>query len=228
MYKKEFLDYLRVEKRYSQRTIVSYQTDLNQFSSYLESCFEITEINTVSHVMIRSWIVELIERVISTKTVNRKIATLNTYFKYLLRMEIVTSNPMLKITAPKMSKKLPVFVEEEAMINLLEELEFPDNFNGELDRLILELFYSTGIRLSELINIKAVDVSNYGSTIKVLGKRNKERIIPIGKSLLILINNYIREKIKLNLLQSEFLLQDEKGKKLYEKKVYRIVNKLTA
>ena len=141
MHQEKFLEYLRVEKRYSERTLVSYGTDLRQFKVYLKDFFETEEITDVNHMMIRSWIVELIENEISTKSVNRKIATLNTYYKFLLKEQKIELNPMLKIIAPKMSKRLPVFVEEKAMEELFEEMEFADDFNGVLDKLVLELFF---------------------------------------------------------------------------------------
>ncbi|NQY66379.1 MAG: tyrosine-type recombinase/integrase [Flavobacteriales bacterium] len=225
MHQEKFLEYLRVEKRYSERTLVSYGTDLRQFKVYLKDFFETEEITDVNHMMIRSWIVELIENEISTKSVNRKIATLNTYYKFLLKEQKIELNPMLKIIAPKMSKRLPVFVEEKAMEELFEEMEFADDFNGVLDKLVLELFYATGIRLSELINIKRINVDQANSSIKVLGKRNKERIIPINKLLLESIRDFELKKGEIEIIDPEYLFVDALGKKLYEKKVYRIVTK---
>jgi integrase/recombinase XerC len=225
MYQIQFLEYLRVERRYSERTLVSYETDLRQFKTFLVESFETKDIVEVDHQMIRGWIVQLIENEISTKSVNRKIATLNTYYRFLMKEQKVKVNPMLKILAPKMSKRLPVYVEEIAMEKLFEEMEFPDDFNGTLEKLVLELFYATGIRLSELINIRLSDVDEINGTIKVLGKRNKERIIPINKILIDEISNYETKKMELDTINDTFLLMDVTGKKLYEKKVYRIVTK---
>lgn len=216
-----FLEFIQYEKRASKHTLVAYSNDIKQFVTYLSTTYEITKIAEVNHTIIRSWIVSLMEQKISPRSVNRKITTLKTLYKFLLRQSIVTENPMLKILSPKTSKRLPVFIEKEKMDNLLDDTVFGDDFEGQRNKLIIELFYATGIRLSELINLKQSNVDLYQSQIKVLGKRNKERIIPFNTILKDQIQQYITAKADLN---DEFLFINKNGKQLYEKFVYRIVN----
>ena len=154
-----FLDFLRFERRYSPHTLVSYQTDLGQFAAYLKSAYELDDAAQATHPLIRGWVVELMQENLDPRTVNRKVACLRSYYKFLLRTGAIASNPMLRITAPKMAKKLPEFVPEEALNDLLNSFEFGDDFAGRRDQLVLEMLYGTGIRLSELIGIHAHDVS---------------------------------------------------------------------
>ncbi|MES2397378.1 MAG: tyrosine-type recombinase/integrase [Bacteroidota bacterium] len=216
-----FLEFIQYEKRASKHTLVAYSNDIKQFVTYLSTTYEITKIAEVNHTIIRSWIVSLMEQKISPRSVNRKITTLKTFYKFLLRQSIVTENPMLKILSPKTSKRLPVFIEKEKMDTLLDDTVFGDDFEGQRNKLIIELFYATGIRLSELINLKQSNVDMYLCQIKVLGKRNKERIVPFNAILKEQIQQYITAKANLN---DEFLLINKNGKQLYEKFVYRIVN----
>ncbi|MDO9185393.1 MAG: tyrosine-type recombinase/integrase [Bacteroidia bacterium] len=216
-----FLEFIQYEKRASKHTLVAYSNDIKQFVTYLSTTYEITKIAEVNHTIIRSWIVSLMEQKISPRSVNRKITTLKTFYKFLLRQSIVTENPMLKILSPKTSKRLPVFIEKEKMDTLLDDTVFGDDFEGQRNKLIIELFYATGIRLSELINLKQSNVDLYLCQIKVLGKRNKERIIPFNTILKDQIQQYITAKADLN---DEFLFINKNGKQLYEKFVYRIVN----
>lgn len=216
-----FLEFIQYEKRASKHTLVAYSNDIKQFVTYLSATYEITKIAEVNHTIIRSWIVSLMEQKISSRSVNRKITTLKTFYKFLLRQSIVTENPMLKILSPKTSKRLPVFIEKEKMDTLLDDTVFGDDFEGQRNKLIIELFYATGIRLSELINLKQSNVDLYLCQIKVLGKRNKERIVPFTTILKDQIQHYITAKASLN---DEFLFINKNGKQLYEKFVYRIVN----
>lgn len=221
-----FLQYLRFEKRYSANTCIAYQKDLSQFSTYIQENFPDKEINEVTHQMIRSWLGIMVESGVETRSVNRKISTLKTYFKFLLKEKAVLKNPMQKITSPKMSKKITPYIEEESLIEMLDEEEAAVGFSKTRNYLILEILYETGIRLSELIHIKCEDIDTYNLTIKVLGKRNKERIIPITNILKEKINDYIELKEK-ELVKSvekdNFLFLTKKGKKIYPKFVYRIV-----
>ena len=153
MLKNDFLQYLEYEKRYSSHTIVSYNTDLTQFHKFLKSEFDIEDISEVTHHIIRNWISVLLESGLTSRTVNRKITTLKSYFKYLLQEDVLSENPTRKIISPKSSKKLPVFIEKSKMDQLLNEIEFPNSFDGERDKLIIDLFYMTGMRLSELISV---------------------------------------------------------------------------
>jgi integrase/recombinase XerC len=215
-----FVEYLQFEKRFSPHTLVAYQTDLSQFIDYLEHTYEIKLVEEINHSLIRSWIVDLMNHKISPRSVNRKITTLKTFYKFLLRQKIVIENPMLKIQSPKTSKRLPVFVEKEKMDTLLDNIEFGDDATGLRNKLIIELFYATGMRLSELINLKESDVDLYANQVKVLGKRNKERIIPFAAELKNLIKKYMASKPESSM---DLLFLSDKGKKMSEKFVYTSV-----
>ena len=218
-----FIQYLEFEKRYSPHTITAYQHDLEQFYAYLMNTYEIDKTKEIKHIHIRSWMVSLMEQSVTPRSVNRKISTLKSYYKFLLRQDVITENPMLKILLPKMPKRLPVFLPEDKMNQLLD-IDFGEGFIGKRDKLILELLYGTGIRLSELVNLKKKDVNTYDSTIKVLEKRNKERIIPVHNSLVNLIVEYKEEIEKMSLNTEDHFFVTEKGDKVYPKLVYRIVN----
>jgi integrase/recombinase XerC len=213
----EFETYLAVEKRYSRNTIVAYIKDLNQFIEH--SCIStVDELNHINHASIRSWIVSLVEGSLENKTVNRKISTLRTFFKWLRKEQIIAKNPTARINGPKNSKRLPVFAKESELDAVKIDKVFKGDLEGIRDKLIFELFYQTGIRLSELIDLKNSDIGN--ASIKVLGKRNKERLIPISKELFDLIESYKRLKCN-RLLKNDYLFILENGNKLYPKFVYR-------
>ena len=221
MLQNKFITYLSSEKRFSEHTIKSYTTDLKQFTSFLSSEFQIIdEINEISFQIIRTWIASLLEKGINPRSVNRKISTLKTYFKFLIREGELVENPMMKVVAPKSKKRLPVFIEEDQIASLLNEVQFEEGFIGQRNKLIIELFYVTGIRLSELINIKISDVDFNNQSIKVLGKRNKERIIPLSSNVVNDLNIFIE-----NNQQNKYLFTNLEGEKLYNKLVYRLVNK---
>ena len=221
MLQNKFITYLSSEKRFSEHTIKSYTTDLKQFTSFLSSEFQIIdEINEISFQIIRTWIASLLEKGINPRSVNRKISTLKTYFKFLIREGVLIENPMTKVVAPKSKKRLPVFIEEDQIASLLNEVQFEEGFVGQRNKLIIELFYVTGIRLSELINIKISDVDFNNQSIKVLGKRNKERIIPLSSNVVNDLNIFIE-----NNQQNKYLFTNLEGEKLYNKLVYRLVNK---
>ena len=221
MPKNKFLQYLTSEKRFSNHTIKSYTTDLTQFNTYIETEFDsCTELEEINYQMIRSWVASMLERKISPRSINRKISTLKSYFKFLLRNGFLAENPMLKIVSPKVKKRLPVFIDQAQIEELLNEVEFETGFVGERDKLIIELFYVTGIRLSELINIQISDINCDEKIIKVLGKRNKERLIPLSFNMVTDLSNFI-DKYALN----TYLFTNLDGKKLYAKLVYRVVKK---
>lgn len=217
---KKFLNYLKFEKRYSDHTLVAYKTDLNQFISFILLEFEIENLKEVSHSIIRSWIANLLDSGISSRSVNRKITTLKSLFKFLLMEDFITENPTQKIVSPKNTKKLPIFLEESKMEYLFKEINFPETFEGERDKLILDVFYMTGIRLIELINLNVSDIDFQNSTLKVIGKRNKERIIPLPPILLDKLKKFSEN----NNINNTFFVNSE-GVKLTPKKVYVIVNK---
>lgn len=222
--KVNFLQYLQYEKRLSGHTVISYNTDLDQFISYLFENYKIETIEGVNHLLIRSWVVSQMEQKISARTINHKITALKTFYKYLLRQGVVTENPMPKIQTPKISKRLTVFVEKDNMDKLLDNVDFGDDFAGIRNQLMIELFYATGIRLAELVGLKQQNVDMYNCTIKVLGKRNKERIIPFADSLKPRIKKYLAQKAKINNINETHFFVTEKGNKVYEKLVYRVIN----
>jgi len=221
MYLQKFISYLSSERRLSQNTIISYSNDLDQFHCFLNEHFNITsQISEVSFHIVRGWVANLFENGVQPRSINRKISTLKTFFKYLEREELIEVNPMLKVVGPKASKGLPLFVKENEIELLLEEVIFDSGFIGKRDKLIIEIFYLTGMRLTELINIKLTDLDFHNKSIKVIGKRNKERIIPLSKSIINTIQSFIYEfDLK------EFLITNSKGNKVYSKLVYRVVRK---
>ena len=221
---KDFDAYLRFEKRFSIHTSDAYASDLKQFQNYLFIQYNINSIEAIDFQIIRSWVVDLLENQKTPRSVNRKISSLKTFYKFLIRNGKVIKNPMIKIISPKTSKKLPVYVEQEKMLMLFEKTNFEDSFNGIRDKTILELFYATGMRLTELCNIKIQDLDIYNSQIKVLGKRNKERIIPLTNNLKSVLIKYIDMRSQITENQNDFLFVTEKGKKIYQKLAYRIVN----
>ena len=223
---KSFLNYLQFEKRVSPNTITAYQNDLLQFSDFLEKTYPDELIEKAPYSIIRSWIIELVEHDVDPRSVNRKMACLRSFYKFLMKKEVISIDPMLKIMALKTKKKLPAFVKEGDMVNMLDKVVFKKTLEGWRDKLILELFYATGIRLSELIHLKENQIDLRNRTIKVLGKRNKERVIPFASSIVPIIESYreIRNKevVKLN---HGFLFVANNGKPCYPMMVYRIVKK---
>jgi|SRR6185436_5947028 len=219
----KFLQYIRFEKRFSPHTIVAYESDLSQFYAYQDATYQLKEVTDFTHPMIRSWIVSMMEEQISSRSVNRKITTLKTYYKFLLRSGVVTVNPMLKIQSPKTSKQLPVFVDQSKMELLFNQVDFGDGFEANRDKVMLELFYATGMRLSELVGLKETDVDLLNCQVKVLGKRNKERIIPFTRQLRGVIEEYLQIKKSHFKSENPFLFVTVKGTPVYQKLVYRIV-----
>lgn len=223
-----FLSYLETEKRYSKHTVLSYNTDLDQFFDFIaQNDNSLTNISEINYQHIRTWITELIEQKISSRSVNRKLSSLKSFFKFNVKKNLIQVNPLSKITGPKISKRLPVFVDEHQMSQLFNEIKFDDNFFGMRDKLILDLFYQTGIRRSELVHLKESDIDFLNSTIKVLGKRNKERIIPISLALKRNLKSYIEVKEEQN-LKNSMLLVNDKGSVLNEQFIYKTVKKYLA
>ena len=221
-----FFKYLQFEKRYSPHTLLSYHTDLGQFSAYLVSTYEITDPAEADHAILRSWIVSLVQKNLDARTVNRKIACLRSYYKFLLRNNRIIKNPTLRLKPPKTSKKLPAFVSETTFNSYLDAFAFEDTFEGHRDKLILEFLYGTGIRLAELIGIAEGDINMTGKTVRVTGKGDKERIVPINDTLFNSIGQYLEKKKSTfgdNLTSK--LLVTKKALPLYPKLVYRIVKK---
>jgi len=221
-----FLKYIQFEKRYSPKTVQSYQTDLHQFEKYLNTEFSNTPIQDANYGLVRSWIVSLVEVKLDALSINRKIACLRSYYKFLMRQEIIARDPMSKIKILKTKKKLPHFVNENDTVKLLDNVLFPVGHEGVRDQLILELFYGTGMRLSELITLKENYVNFKDQTIRVLGKRNKERVIPFSTQLVSMIKDYLRVRNQeVEKLDHGYLLVTATGEPLYPMLVNRTVKK---
>jgi integrase/recombinase XerC len=221
-----FIDYLKFEKRYSQHTIRSYHDDLLQFSRFLVKEFGVISIKDINSTFIRSWLASLKDNTLSSRSINRKISVLKSYFKYQLKTGVLENMPVANIALPKNKKRLPVFIEQKDIGNLFSRIEFADDWKGRTDKLLLLIFYNTGMRLSELVNLKESNIDAGGFVIKVLGKGNKERIIPISLSLNKEIKSYsMAKKARFESFDEVFLLIDKSGKKLYPKYVYLAVRK---
>ncbi|MCU7550022.1 tyrosine-type recombinase/integrase [Chitinophagaceae bacterium LB-8] len=221
-----FLDFLKFEKRYSQHTILSYQTDLISFFDYLVTSLGGVEQSQISHIYIRSWLASIKDEGMTAKTINRKISTLRSFFKYQMKVGVLTQTPMNKIIAPKSEKRLPNFVSESEIDTLFRHVDFGDDWKGRTDRLLLLIFYQTGLRVTELVTLKEGHVNKANSTIKVLGKGGKERVIPVAPELMNEILTYIsfKKEASFNSL-NECLLVNEKGGELNRRGVYAIVKK---
>lgn len=222
---KKFTDYLLLEKKYSKHTIKAYETDLFAFRDFCVKQFEQDDLVKIHYNQIRSWIVELVNKEVTNRTINRKISTLKTFYKFLQKIEEVEKNPLSKHKALKVQKKVQIPFSKKEINSVIQELsiESEEKFVSARNKLIVELFYSTGIRRAELINIKEEDINIYNRTIKILGKRNKERLVTILPSVLKTLEQYIQLKRSYP-LQVEELLITEKGAKIYETLVYRIIN----
>ena len=220
-----FLKYLQYEKRFSVHTTSAYKQDLDQLTEYLNSTYEISDPKEATHSLLRSWVVSLMEEGLAPTSVNRKIATLKSYYKFLQGRSVIDQNPALKLRPLKTEKRLPSFVRENEMTVLLDQIPFAEDFSGTRDKLIFELLYATGIRLSELIGLKDSDINFYQNQIKVLGKRNKERIIPIPDSVAVAIKSYIKVRSAEFPECENFLILTDSGTKLYPVFVYRTVNR---
>ena len=219
-----FLDYLKFEKRYSQHTLISYQNDLEQFFAYLISQFDAPPIQKITASFVRSWLAELKGDDLTGKTINRKISTLKSFFKYQMKTGVLQQTPMVTIVSPRISKRLPVFVEEKHLATLFEHVSFTDDWKGRTERLVLQLFYASGMRLSELIQLKESQLDASYHQVKVLGKGNKERIIPVAKDLIEELQSYIEEKHQKIDTAALNIFVTEKGKPLQPRAVYAFVH----
>lgn len=219
-----FLDYIAHEKKFSKHTALSYQNDLQQFQSYLEREINPADFTLVSYLHIRAWVAELMDSGLTARTVNRKISALKSFYKFLLRNNHISINPLQKIQGPKTPKKLPVFVDESQMEDLFSKISFEEGFEGQRDKLLLDILYQTGFRRAELCSLKEQDIDFYNLTIKVLGKRNKERILPVSLALKRNLQAYLTVKKSEGFVNSN-LFVTKKDKALKEAEVYKIVNK---
>lgn len=215
-----FLNYISKEKRYSIHTYEGYQKDLLSFEKFCVTEYGMT-LPEVETKTVRVWFSVLLDQGLTPRTIRRKASSLKSFYKYLIRNEIVGASPMEGVPLPKLAKKLPEFVEEKSMGQLLTVVNFEMSYKGSLEKLVIELFYHTGIRLSELVNLKLSDVSLASGQLKVLGKRNKERIIPFSSQLSETISQFIAYRNS----TSDYLFVTEKGSQVYSKMIYRIVNR---
>lgn len=232
MLKDKYINYLQFEKRYSTHTILAYHTDLDDFSEFLMIQYNISDLLLGDHNLIRSWLISLIKAKKSTRTVNRKISTLKSFYRFCLRQGVLHTNPMLKVVAPKSSKQLPVFLTHDNLDNLFNSVVFNDSFEGCRDKMMITLLYATGIRRAELLHLKMSDIDLEKGNLKVLGKRNKERIVPIGNQVIENLKAYIAYRASYltenvpaseNIIPSLFVTS--KGIPVYPKLVYNVVHK---
>ena len=219
-----FEKYLKFERRYSNHTVVSYLNDLDQFRIYMLANIGMTDESLIRHVHIRSWIVHLMKQEYTAKSINRKISTLKSYFKYLKKIAYIKNNPTAKVIAPKIPKRLPKVVRADHMEKLFRPVDLSE-FEPVRDQLIIDILYSTGMRRSELINLKMVDVNTDLKNLKVLGKGNKERLIPISNKLITAIEDYKRLRIDIDANGSPYLILTKSGKRAYPKLIYSIVSR---
>ena len=223
--KNSFKDYLLLEKKYSLHTVNGYSNDINFFEKFLLNEFDQKNLLEVNYSQIRSWIVSLSDNGISNSSINRKIASLKSFYKFLLKTKQIEGNPLLKHKALKAPKKLQIPFSEKELDLVLNQIKYPEGFEGIRDKLIIDLFYTTGIRRTELINLKTHNIDLSNTTIKVLGKRNKERIVPVLPIILIEINKYLHERSQLEFItDNDYFFLLLKGVKLNDSFVYRLIN----
>jgi integrase/recombinase XerC len=220
-----FISYLTHEKNYSPNTVKAYEKDIREFANFCLEEHDLKHIEKAEYNIIRGWLVQMVTQGLSNRSVNRKIASLKAYYKFLLKTENIQINPLAKHKALKTPTKIEVPFSEKEMESLLQQVHFEDGFEGSRDRLIIELLYTTGIRRAELINLRLKDIELSQKTIKVLGKRNKERIIPLLDSTINLFKKYLDERMKLeSIKERDYVFLSKSGIKIYETLVYRIIN----
>ncbi|WP_036383129.1 tyrosine-type recombinase/integrase [Muricauda sp. MAR_2010_75] len=221
-----FISYLQLEKNYSKHTIQAYGMDIREFSSFCAKHHDAVSIIDIGYPMVRNWIVHLSTNEVSNRTINRKISSLRAYYRFLLKVGEISASPLAKHKALKTQKKVEVPFSEHEMEEILGEIPFADDFEGTRDKLIIELLYATGMRRAELVNLKLADIDFSTNTLKVLGKRNKERILPLLPSTTVHLKTYLESRAKLEEVKdAAFLLLTNGGLKIYETLVYRTINK---
>ena len=225
MHFNSFIEYLELEKNYSPNTIIAYSKDIESFLIFASNQFGYSDINNIHYSIIRNWIVKLVDDGVSNTTINRKISSLRTYYKFLIKIGDIKVSPLLKHKALKTAKKIQIPFSEKEIEDVLNLLKDQDSFLGSRNKLIVELFYSTGMRRGELVNLKLIDISFSQKTVKILGKRNKERIVPLLPSVLETANTYLTHRKELKKIKdTDYLLLTEKGTKVYETLLYRLIN----
>lgn len=221
-----FISYLKFEKNYSKHTIGAYERDIKEFSEFCQTGFNMESIDDMDYGIIRNWIVNLVETKVTNRTINRKISSLRSYYRFLQKIGDIKASPLAKHKALKTKKKVEVPFSEIEMEQVLSEIPFDEDFEGARDKLIIELLYATGMRRAELVNLKLEDVDYANGTLKVLGKRNKERIIPLLQTSVVKLHDYLSQRSQLkNHASSDYLLLTKEGLKIYETLVYRTINK---
>ena len=218
-----FLNYLLLEKKYSKNTVIAYENDLRSFQNFCLNEFEISDLLSIQYAQIRNWIVALVNEGISNQSINRKLSSIKSFYKFLLKLEQIEASPMAKHKSLKIPKNIQVPFSEKEITNVLDLFEGATNFEEIRDKLIIELFYSTGIRRAELIGIKIIDIDFANETVKVLGKRNKERYIPLLNSVQNSLQKYLEVRNEID-TQDIHLFITKKGKIMYDTLVYRIIN----
>ncbi len=226
MHLPQFIEHLSVEKKYSDYTLIAYKTDLLQFFEFCNEKLEINDVDNVVYNHVRSWIITLVEEKQSNRSINRKISSLKSYYKFLLKIGEIKKSPLATHKALKTSKRIQIPFSEIEIEAVLDELKGENDFKGVRNLLIVELFYATGMRRGELVNLKIVDIDTIQKQIKVTGKRNKQRIIPLIETVFDTLNRYmiLRKNIVENEEAKPFLFITEKGIKIYETLVYRVIN----
>ena len=215
-----FLDYLKFQKRYSQNTIISYQNDLTSFFDFTFSQYGEMQLNEINASFVRSWLADMKGNGMESRSINRKISALKSFFKFQLKQGAILTSPMTAIISPKNKKRLPQYVDEKGTGILFKYVEFEDSWKGRTDNLIMQLFYNTGMRQAELVGLKESQVDKSNSQVKVLGKGNKERVIPVSRNLADMLALYMDDKRKnFEVFDNEHALVNDKGKKLYPKYV---------
>jgi len=225
MWIESFLAYLRLERNYSEKTVVSYGIDLREFEGYFKEADAELDFTTVDADVVRNWVMHLMDEGRAATSVNRKLSSLRSFYRFLLRKKAITVNPMAKVVGPKKKKPLPSFVREKDMDRLLDGLTFEEGFEGCRDRMVLEMFYATGMRLSELIGLDDADVDFSARLIKVTGKRNKQRLIPFGNELEEDLHIYIKVRDEALPNGSDAFFVRKDGKRMYPMQVYRLVKR---
>lgn len=221
----DFIQYLRFEKRYSAHTLTAYRRDLEQFRDFLDKEFGMSEMKLITHFHIRGWLAGMKGERQTARTINRKISSLNSYYKYLQRLGHIDKNPVRQLHAQRLPERLPVYLKESEAEHLLEEVRYEEGFKGLTDRLICELLYATGMRRNELLQLKENDIEWSLNQVRILGKGNKERLVPVSPVLLDTIRDYMAEKRRLKQYNEQFLFNLESGEPLYAGYVYRTVTR---
>lgn len=219
-----FLNYIKLEKRFSINTAIAYQSDLVQFAQYLFNTYEMDDLAAANHLVIRSWTVSMMEAKLSSRSINRKITALKSFYRFLMRDGLLKINPASKVIAPKVPKRLPVFIDELKMEALFDQVKYTDDYPGMRDRTILELFYSSGMRVSELAQLKIADLDLFNLQVKVLGKRNKVRMIPISIKLRQKMQAYLAA-LHQQVNPDGVLFLTDSGQPVYREYIYKIVHR---